>query len=421
MRLILLTQYFPPEVGAPQNRLFDLALQLKKLGAEVEVLTAMPNYPQMRIHEPYGRRWLARETMSGIPVIRVWLYVSQRRSIFHRLSNYFSFVATSAFAGAIKLRRADFLLCESPPLFLGISGWLLAKRAGARFIFNVSDLWPESAQRLGIVTSRPLLGLATRLEEWLYRSADLITGQTQGIVRNISSRFPQKPVHWLSNGVDEQLYRPAPVDQSWRAAHGYKADDFILLYAGIMGHAQGLEVVLRAASILRAESSIRFLMLGEGPEKARLLQETAQLGLPNLHFLPAVPKDQMSRVISSVNAAVIPLKKLDLFKGAIPSKIFETLAMEKPIILGVEGEAKELFIDEAQAGLFYTPEDHVALAAAVQTLHKAPELVRELGQNGRKFVSARFSRTQIALQFWQFLMNPGASVRAVELASSKTG
>lgn len=405
MRILFLTQYFPPEVGAPQNRLFELAQRLQRRGVEVIVLTGMPNYPQMRIHEAYRGRIFLKEQRGEITIYRSWLYASTNRSISSRLLNYFSFVFTSLLVGLLKVPRPSVVFCESPPLFLGMSGYLLARFARAKFIFNVSDLWPETAQRLGLITNPLLLGVATRLEEFLYRKADLVTGQTQGIVQDISRRFPAKRVYWLSNGVDERLCEESTEASDWRAQQGYSAEDFLVLYAGIIGHAQGLEVILEAARKLADNRAIKFLLVGDGPEKARLVEQTCRAGLRNVQFFDPVPKSAMPGILKAVNATVIPLRRLDLFKGAIPSKLFESLALRKPILLGVEGEARELFINQGQAGLFFRPEDADSLAQQALRLHGDPELAWRLGDNGRRFVLERFTLETIAMRFWNVLQS----------------
>lgn len=399
MKLLILTQYFPPEVGAPQNRLYELALRLRSKGIDISVLTAMPNYPQMVVHKEYKGKCYCKEDMNGLKIHRSWIYVSNSKSIIPRLLNYFSFVFSSLWFGLFKIKKQDILLVESPPLFLGITAYLLSRAKGAKMIFNVSDLWPESAEKLEIINNKTLLSLATTLEEFCYRKSALITGQTQGIVRNIKSRFPNKEVYWLKNGVDIKFYDVNKTQQeanAWRKTNGYSEEDFILFYGGIIGHAQGLDIILNAAKILEDKPKIKFVMLGSGPEKERLLALKEELKLNNLEFYDAVPKTKMQEIIMDMNATIVPLKKLDLFKGAIPSKIFENLALKKPIILGLEGEAKELFIDEGNCGLAFEPENTEDLVKQILTLYNNPELSKQLGENGLKYASENFNRDKIA-------------------------
>jgi len=401
MKILLLTQYFPPETGAPQNRLFEMAVRFQQKGAEISVLTAMPNYPQMQVYEGYKRKIYVYEEMNDLKVYRSWIYASKNKSVVSRLLNYFSFVKSSFWIGWFKLGKFDYVICESPPLFLGISAYLLSKLKGARLIFNVSDLWPESAEKLGLVKNKLMLNSATKLEEFLYRKSHLISGQTQGIVKNIATRFPTKKVYWLPNGADLNYYKENTNDvNTWREENSFLNDDFILLYAGVIGYAQGLEVILKAADRLKEHPEIKFVLVGSGPEKEYLENLKKTLNVTNVIFIDTVAKKEMVRIIAAANAAVIPLKKLELFKGAIPSKIFENLAMKKPILLGVEGEAKELFIDEGKCGLSYTPEDEADLANKVLQLYTEKEQTYKLGENGYNYVKQKFNRSEIIDGFW---------------------
>ena len=400
MKLLILTQYFPPEVGAPQNRLFELALRLQQNGVDVSVLTAMPNYPKMEIFEAYRGKKYFFEEMQGIKVHRSSIYISKNKSIKDRLLNYFSFVYSSRKCGVKYIGEVDVILCESPPLFLGYSALYLKRKKKAKLIFNVSDLWPESAEKLGVVTNKTLLNMAYRLEAKLYNSSVLITGQTQGICGDIKKRFPHKKTYWLPNGVDLNYYDPDSITKTeWRFKNGLSENDFVLLYAGIIGIAQGLEVILESAKILREKSGIKFVLLGNGPEKSKLLEQKERKGLNNVIFIESVGKDEMPFVLKSVNAAIVPLKKLDLFKGAIPSKIFESLAMKVPVLLGVDGEARELFVEQGKCALYFEPENAAELARRTEEIYNNENLVLKLKENGRKYVSEHFNRDIIAKKF----------------------
>ena len=397
-----MTQYFPPEVGAPQNRLFELAIRLHKLGVDITVLTAMPNYPQMEIYPDYKGKKYHYEEMEGLKIHRASIYVSKSKSIVNRLRNYFSFVRSSASVGNKKLGNFDFLLCESPPLFLGYSAMRLARKKKAKLIFNVSDLWPESAEKLGVVNNKTLLKMAYNLEKKLYKRASLVTGQTQGICANINQRFPDVKTYWLPNGVDLSYYNPATIPPSnWREVNGFASSDFIFLYAGILGIAQGLETILHAAKNLEKSPHVKFVFIGSGPEKDQLISLKNKETLTNVYFLDAISKKEMPGVLKSVDATIIPLRKLDLFLGAIPSKIFENLSMEIPVLLGVDGEARQLFIEQAKAGYYFEPENVTELTAAIHQLIQDKDQARQLGVNGRAFVNQHFNREIIANQFFE--------------------
>lgn len=404
VNLLILTQYFPPEVGAPQNRLFELAIRLKKLGVNVSILTAMPNYPQMKIYEGYEDKKYLYEEIEGIPVHRASIYLPKSKSIVQRLLNYFSFVYSSAKIGKQKVGKVDVIICESPPLFLGYSALYLKRKKKAKLIFNVSDLWPESAEKLGVVTNPYMLKLAYSLEENLYKKSVLVTGQTQGICKNITERFPEVKTYWLPNGVDVSYYDPSVVESDWRKENNFLETDILFLYAGIIGLAQGLEVILYAAEKLKLHSHIKFILLGSGPEKQKLQELKNEKGLNNVFFFEAVSKSQMPAIVKAIDVSIIPLRKLELFLGAIPSKIFENLAMEKAVILGVDGEARELFVNQGKCALYSEPENEEALADNVLKLATDAPLRKQLGEQGRKYVEQSFNRNIIAQKFYNVLI-----------------
>ncbi|MES2588618.1 MAG: glycosyltransferase family 4 protein [Bacteroidota bacterium] len=405
MKILFLTQYYPPEIGAPQNRLHELALRLKKSDIDVEVLTAMPNYPKMEIFEKYRNNKIKSEIIDGIQVFRAKIYMSKSKGIVSRLLNYFSFVFTSYLKGRKLKTNYDFILVESPPLFLGYSAMALSRKLKAKLIFNVSDLWPESAEKLDIVTNKSLLKFAYNLEARCYNRATLITGQTEGIVENIKSRFPNKHISWLPNGVDLSYYNPANFENSdFRQKNGFQADDLLFFYGGILGHAQGLEIILHAAKELKNEK-IHFIVQGSGPEKEKLIALKYELKLLQVHFLEPVTKNEMPFVLKAIDVALVPLKKLELFQGAIPSKIFEALAMEKPLLLGVDGEAKRHFIDKAKAGLFFEPENVGDLVSKINYFSENLGEIKSMGANGRTYVNEHFNRNKIASDLVEVLRN----------------
>ncbi len=411
MKLLILTQYFPPEVGAPQNRLFELAVRLKKIGVDVTVLTAMPNYPQMKIYNGYEDKNYLYEEIEGIPVHRSSIYLPKSKSIIQRLLNYFSFVYSSAQVGKNKIGDVDVIMCESPPLFLGYSALYLKRKKKAKLIFNVSDLWPESAEKLGVVTNKWMLKLAYNLEAKLYSKSVLVTGQTQGICKNITERFSEVKTYWLPNGVDVSYYNPLTVKGNWRIENGFTDNDILFLYAGIIGLAQGLEIILSAAEkvmLRQAQQTefkhIKFILLGSGPEKEKLQAIQTEKQLTNVYFFDAVSKMQMPSIIQASDVSIIPLRKLELFLGAIPSKIFENLAMKKPVILAVDGEARELFVNQGKCALYSEPENVDDLVKNILLLFNNSTLRKQLGEKGRSYAEQNFNRNTIAQNFYQELV-----------------
>lgn len=268
----------------------------------------------------------------------------------------------------------------------------------------MSLIYRESAEKLGLVKNKFILNLSKRLEENIYKHSDFITGQTQGIVENIKQRYPAKKLHWLKNGVDIDYFIKNNQSSRWRTLNGFNTEDFILLYGGIIGHAQGLDVILKAADKLRNFDKIKFVLVGDGPEKESLLILKEKLSLSNVYFLENVDKSTMLTILKDIDAAIIPLKKLDLFKGAIPSKIFENLIMKKPILLGVDGEAKELFVNDGKCGFYFEPENFIELSEKIITLYNSPGLIKVFGENAYKYVIQNFSRDKIAENFISFIL-----------------
>lgn len=398
MRILFLTQYCPPEVGAPQNRIFEFAKQLKTFGHEITILTAMPNYPKGEIFDGYKGKIVHREKLDGIDIVRTWIYATKRNGFIPRIINYMSFTISSVLLGLPLIGKQDVVITESPPLFLGYSGYLISRIKRAKYVFNVSDLWPESAIKLGVLNNKLLIKLSTWLEEFSYRKSHLITGQTMGIVDNIANRgFGKEKVHLITNGVDTELFKPENRSENLRKEWGIDGK-FAVCYAGIHGIAQGLEIIINAAKELKEYKDIIFVFIGEGPEKEKLAGMKDQYGLDNVLFFSMQPKKNMPRIIASMDATIIPLKKLDLFKGALPSKMFEALSSELPIVLAVQGEAENL-IKKSDGGICVEPENYLEVKEAVLKLYNDRELRHRLGANGRIYVQNNFSRQNITRKF----------------------
>lgn len=403
MRLIVLTQYYPPEIGAPQNRLSDLAKRLVRMGHQVTVFTGMPNYPTGNIFDGYRGKIYVREVIDGVRVCRSWIFATESRKVLLRLLNYFSFVLSSLVLGALFLPRADFLLTESPPLFLGISGYVLAKLKRARFVLNVADLWPKAAVDLQVITSGWLIRAAERLEEFLYGKAALITAQTQGIVLHIQQRTRQKQVRLLTNGADVERFGSGKSDPALLREFGLEGR-FIVGYAGLYGPAQALEKVVDAGLYLQDCPEIVIALFGDGPVKSKLQEQARERKLENIRFFPVQPQERMPYVTALWGIGLVPLYKSPLMRAALPSKMFEIMAAGVPVIMSaVPGESTAL-IEAAQGGICVTPENPAALAEAIKKLYCETALRLQLGRNARNYVERYYNRQAKAEQFMQYLL-----------------
>lgn len=400
MRILIVTQYFPPEVGAPQTRLFELAKELKKHGVESDVLTAIPHYPTGRIPAGYRWRLWRREAIDGVRVDRVLPIPTPRGSAAARIANQLSFAVGATIMGVL-LRRPDVVFGESPPLFVATAARLIALFHRCPFIMNVADVWPESAVQLGMLHSRLLIGLAEKLERWLYRASAVVTVVTPGIGDRISTRLDPEKLRALTNGADILRFSPEVDGSKWRRQHGI-GDEFLIVYAGTHGLSQGLEVIAAAAHRLRDRKDVLFLLVGDGPAKAGLIKLVRELRLTNLRLVAPVPSAEMPEVLAAANACVVPLRKLDIFRQAIPSKVYEALAAGRPILLGVAGEAEAL-LTSAGAAIAYEPEDSDGLARAVRHLADRRDIAAAMGVSARRLAVERFSRAAIAAEFVRIL------------------
>lgn len=386
-------------MGAPQARLSELAKRFVARGHEVTVVTAMPNYPTGKIHAGYGGL-LRREEHYGARVIRTFIYPTQRADFLHRLSNYFSFVFSSAFFGTFLLGRTDFIIVESPPLFLGLAGYWLSRLKRARLIFNVSDLWPDSVVRLGKLREGSRGHRCSLwLEKFCYGKAWLVSGQSAGILQDIRRRFPSMRQFHLSNGVDPKAFNQSHRSEQLRQELG-KGRSCLAIYAGLHGLAQGLDQILAAADRLRDLSELAIILVGDGPEKEDLQRQAIAMQLPNVQFLPARPRGEMAALAASADIALVTLKMH--LPGAVPSKIYEAMGVGVPVLLVADGEPAEI-IRRTECGLVTPMNDAAALAEALRKLVADPALRRTCGENGRRAAETEFNRDIIVSRFIDYL------------------
>ncbi len=401
MRVTILTQYYPPEIGAPQARLSELASALVRRGHDVTVLTAMPSYPVGKIYPGYSGL-VRRERRDGAQIIRTAVFPTQRADFLGRLANYFSFACSAGIAGTFLLRRCDYLIVESPPLFLGLTGLWLSWRTRAAMVFNVSDLWPETAVRLGVVRAG---SVGHRLAAWLeglcYRRAAVVSGQTKTIVQSIAERFPQCCTYHFSNGVNTRSFHPERRTAAARATLGADgAGTCVALYAGLHGLAQGLDQVLDAADTLRTDPGLRLVLVGDGPAKEKLMQQAQTRALSNVRFLDPLPSGQVPPLVAAADILVVPLATH--IPGATPSKLYEAMASGRPVVLVAGGEPAA-FVREHRVGIVVAPGDARGLVDALRTLSTDAALRQELGSNGRRTVEQLFDKVDIDNAFIEYL------------------
>lgn len=404
MRVLYLSQYFPPEMGATQSRAFEMARGLVRAGHQVTMLCEVPNHPAGIIWPAYRRRLWLRCDVDGIDVVYLWVITSPRRTFSRRMAFYLSFMINAVLAGLFLARgRYDVVYATSPPLFVGAAGMVLAALRRLPLVFEVRDLWPESAVQLGELSSKWVVRLATRLEEACYRRACRTVVVTQGIYDSLAGRgHPPARLALIPNGANTELYTPQPPDPQLRRRLNIPESAFVAIYAGLHGLAHGLETILQAAALLTDYPDILFLLVGEGPEKPRLEQLATEMGLPNVRFHRAVPEVELARLISLADLGIDTRRRLDISRGTLPVKMFAYMACARPVLLAISGEAAHL-LQEAKAGMVVEPENPSALAQAVLALRDDPESRAAYGRSGRAFVAANYSRQQLAAQLERVL------------------
>lgn len=397
--LLLLTQFFPPEIGAAQTRLFELGQELSGLGWKVEVLTALPNYPTGRIFEGYDPRNPVKEAVGRLSVVRVPLRPAQSGFV-NRLLCYFSFVRSAVRWGPVLCAKPDVVFVESPPLFLGHAGIRLSRQWGVPMVFNVSDLWPESAKYMGVVKNRLVLASAEALELSYYRRAALVTGTSNEIVESVQRRCPSTDAEVITNGVDVDRFGPQFADDEARSLLGAQ-DRVTFTYAGVMGMAQGLDVVLDVAAAVRDMTHVQFVLVGDGADRESLLRRIEVENLRNVRLLRALPKERIPALLAVSHVGLLVLKFS--IPGAVPSKIYEAMASGLPILFAGGGEGARRVLD-ARAGLVVPYEDVRGLEEAVRRLASTPELRQELGRAGRCAAEKLYNRKDIASRLHQLLL-----------------
>lgn len=414
MRILFLSHYFPPEVNAPASRTYEHCRRWAKMGHDVTVVTCAPNHPRGRLYPGYRNRLFQREEVDGIHVVRLWTYVTANEGFVKRSLNYFSYL-TSAMLAAPWLPKCDVVLSTSPQFFNGLAGFFVSRLKFAPWVLEIRDLWPESIRVVGALKNRSLLRLLERLEVFAYRNADAIVPVTDAFKRYMVDKgiAPDK-IEVVKNGVDLDFYSTAEATDAPMPGLNLEGR-FVASYFGTHGMAHHLETVLDAAEILRDRRDIVFLMVGDGAERQRLASLREQRGIENVVMLAQQPKQAMPFLWRSSDASMVLLKKSDLFTMVIPSKIFESMAMQRPIVLGVEGESRAI-VEEAHAGLCIEPENAAALALRVAQLADDPKLCAALGRNGRQYVAERYDRNVLAARYERLL----ARLAARRPASART-
>lgn len=411
MRILFLSHYYPPEGNAPATRVSELARHWAAAGHEVTVITCAPNVPSGVVYEGYRNRLFQRETRDGVAVWRVWTWLAANRGTARRILNFLSYLVTASIAGLFA-PKPDVLIATSPQFFCGWAGVVVSALRRVPFVLEVRDLWPESIVAVEAMEPSRLIRFLEWLELRMYAAADRIVTVGEGYRRQLVGKgVPEAKIEIVPNGVDLAGFRAARASERFREQYGL-GDRFVCAYVGTVGMGAGLEVVLRAARLLRdrGRDDLRLLVVGDGAEREALEAEARREGLAAAVFTGRIDKARIPGLLAEVDACLVHLRRTPLFETVMPSKIFEAAAMERPIVLGVEGFAAEL-VREAGAGLCIEPESEQALVEAVSRLAADPQLGRRLGAAGRERIAGAHDYAALAERYAALLDSIGTEAR----------
>lgn len=405
MKIAYICHYFTPEPGAPSARLHDLSKVWVENGHEVKVVTAFPNHPSGIIPDKYRGYRLMSETIDGIQVFRSWVYATPNEGFIKKTLGHISFMISSVLFTLPRLGKVDVIIVSSPTFFSVISAYIFSKITRKPYVFEIRDLWPEAIVKLGVLKNKPIINLLEWIESFLYRNARKIVVVTKSFKETLVSRgIPDAKVEVITNGVDTEFYQCDDVGRNEIRKQYDLENKFVVSYIGTHGISHALDKIVDVAERLRAVRDIHFLFVGGGAAKKDLEAKASALGLSNITFLPIQAKDLISSFYSASDVSLVPLKKLELFKGFIPSKMFEIMSCGCPIIASVEGESEHILRD-AKAAIIIEPENVGQLEEAILKLKNEPDKKLELGRNGRNFVERYFSRKALGEKYLSILRN----------------
>ncbi|MFQ5716405.1 MAG: glycosyltransferase family 4 protein [Nitrospinales bacterium] len=405
VKILFLTDTFPPERTAPAARVYEHVRYWVRWGHQVTILTCAPNFPEGKVFPGYRNEWRQAEMMDGIRVIRVKTFIAANEGFILRTLAYLSYMI-SAFLFGLFQKKPDVIIATSPQLFSAVGGWLLAAVRRKPFIFELRDIWPESIVAVGALHRGLLFNCLEWLELFLYRRSDAIVSVTQSLKKNLVDRgISAEKISVILNGVENNIYNPRPKDPELEKELRLSGK-FVVGFIGTHGMAHGLDSVLNTAALCREKKNIHFLFVGTGAFRKKLITQAKNLALSNVTFVGSKPKGQMPFYWSLCDVALVHLMNKPLFKTAIPSKIFEAMAMGLPILIAVpEGEATRI-IQDTGSGRVVLPENPEGLMEVIVQMYESPEQLKIMAQKSHE-ASFRFSREVQARNMINIIQNVG--------------
>lgn len=394
MHILLIHQAFASLDEPGGTRHHEFARLLAGRGHRVTVIASPVSYITGAPLVPSGHslhlrsKWGGME--GGITILRARVYSAHHKSFFHRVIAFFSFMLSSFWIG-LGVKNVDLVWGTSPPIFQGVTAWMLARLKGAKFLFEVRDLWPQFAVAVGVLKNPLLIRLSERLERFLYTRADRVMVNSPGFIEHVKVRGAKR-VELIPNGADPDMFDPNDSGESFRRFNQME-DKFIALYAGAHGMSNDLGVLLDAAALL-ADEGIQIVLLGDGKEKPALQRRAAEMKLSNVTFLPSAPKSEMPGALAAADVCIAILKPLEEYKTTYPNKVFDYMAAARPVALAIDGVIRAV-VESAECGIFTAPGDASALAEALREFARDKAKARQMGANGRKYLEENFSRVAI--------------------------
>ncbi len=414
MKILFFSHYFPPEVNAPATRTFEHCRRWADAGHDVTVVTCVPNCPDGVAYEGYQSRYRRQvELIDGIRVVRVWSYLARNAKSNRRIANYVSYFLSAVWT-ALWLKKPDVVIATSPQFFCGWAGVWAARLKRVPFVLEIRDIWPESIAAVGAMRKGKRVRLLEWLEKRMYRAATHIVAVGSGYRDQIIPKVPEmrEQISVIPNGVDGETYLPQPADEDFLKQYGL-ANKFVCSYVGTIGMAHGLDVVVRAAKRLQlaGRNDIAFMIVGDGATRAELEQLVTDEGVEDfVVFTGRLPKEKIPTVLASSDCCLIHLRGTKLFATVIPSKIFETMAMQRPMVMGVRGVAREIVM-EAGAGVPMAPESDEELALILADMTDDREAAAEMGRDARRFVLENYNRDDLAARYLELLHRVAKQMR----------
>jgi glycosyltransferase involved in cell wall biosynthesis len=407
MKILYVSQHYPPEMGALAGRAAELSRHFALLGHKASVLTAFPNHPTGIVFPEYRdkfKRLFYREQVDGVDVVRTWLLPYPNRKPLERVLNYGSFCASASVRGAF-LERPDVVIGTSPPLPIAMAGYNVARVKRVPFIFEVRDLWPESLEGVGLGAEHSrIYKTVASIVRFLYKHSDHIVVVTPAFKEYLNAKWdvPLAKMSVVVNGVETERFCPAPPSPEILREFGVPAGNFVAAYIGTMGMAHGLQTVLQVAELLREHSQITMLLVGEGGNRQDLVRVAKERGLNNVIFTGQQPRERIPSIINSSDVCLSLLKNEEVFKTVIPTKMLEYMSCGRPVVLAVGGQAEKI-LSEANAGISGEAENPKAIADAILAMYADPEARRQFGTNGRQYITSRMSRDKTARDYLDVL------------------